>query len=114
MYEYNAKVIRIIDGDTYELEVDLGFGITITRKFRLLGIDTPETYRPKSPKELIHGNEATSFVKAVLTDKCKIQVFQQGYYKRWLIGLKYTTANGEEKNLVHELMKRGFAKRPVY
>jgi micrococcal nuclease len=42
MYTYNAKVIRILDGDTVEAELDLGFGVSITRIVRMNGIDTPE------------------------------------------------------------------------
>lgn len=42
MYTYNAKVIRILDGDTVEAEIDLGFGVSITRIVRMNGIDTPE------------------------------------------------------------------------
>jgi micrococcal nuclease len=42
MYTYNAKVIRILDGDTVEAEIDLGFGVSITRIVKMNGIDTPE------------------------------------------------------------------------
>ena len=38
MYEYKAKLVRVIDGDTIELEIDLGFSITMKRKIRLLNI----------------------------------------------------------------------------
>lgn len=42
MYEYQAKVIRVIDGDTVDVEVDLGFHIKTTMKIRLAGINAPE------------------------------------------------------------------------
>jgi endonuclease YncB( thermonuclease family) len=51
MYEYRAKVIKVVDADTYELEIDLGFNITITHRVRLLGVDAFET-------KLIRGNTA--------------------------------------------------------
>ena len=41
-YCYNARVIRWIDGDTLEAEIDLGFKISMTKIIRLLGINTPE------------------------------------------------------------------------
>ena len=44
IYEYRAKCIRVIDGDTVHLEVDLGFRMSCHHHFRLLGIDTPEQY----------------------------------------------------------------------
>ena len=56
MYEYYADVIRIIDGDTIEVNIDLGFNIQITQKIRVMAkstknFDTPETWRPKDDKE---------------------------------------------------------------
>jgi micrococcal nuclease len=41
-YEYRATVVRWIDGDTVDLNVDLGFRLTMAGRFRLDGIDTPE------------------------------------------------------------------------
>ena len=42
MYEYSAKVLRVIDGDTIELDVDLGFRVRRTLRVRLAGVDAPE------------------------------------------------------------------------
>jgi micrococcal nuclease len=42
MYEYKAKVIKVYDGDTITANVDLGFKISFTEKFRLVGINAPE------------------------------------------------------------------------
>lgn len=42
MYEYRAQLIRVVDGDTLDLEVDLGFGIAKADRFRLAGINAPE------------------------------------------------------------------------
>ena len=43
MYEYKAKLIKIIDGDTIDAEIDLGFKISIRKRIRFLGINAPET-----------------------------------------------------------------------
>lgn len=43
MYEYNAKVVRVLDGDTVDAYVDLGFKVGIDVRVRLSGIDTPES-----------------------------------------------------------------------
>ena len=51
MYEYRAKVLRIIDGDTLKLEIDLGLKTSTKQKVRLAGIDTPETYGVKKNSE---------------------------------------------------------------
>lgn len=42
MYEYNAKVVYVVDGDTVDVEIDLGFDNTTKKRLRLYGIDTPE------------------------------------------------------------------------
>ena len=44
MYEYRAKIVKIIDGDTVDLDIDLGFGISLNNeRVRIMGIDTPES-----------------------------------------------------------------------
>ena len=43
MYKYKAKLIRVIDGDTIEASIDLGFGLRYETTIRLYGINTPET-----------------------------------------------------------------------
>ncbi|MCA1572472.1 MAG: thermonuclease family protein [Chloroflexi bacterium] len=47
MYEYSARLIRVIDGDTVHLDVDLGFDVKRRDSFRLYGIDTPELPTPE-------------------------------------------------------------------
>jgi micrococcal nuclease len=43
MFEYNAKVKRIVDGDTMDAYIDLGFDVWVTKRIRFMGIDTPES-----------------------------------------------------------------------
>ena len=44
MYEYKCKILRVVDGDTVDVDIDLGFGIWIHReRVRMMGIDTPES-----------------------------------------------------------------------
>ena len=43
MYTYKAKLDRVIDGDTIDVNIDLGFDITVHKRVRLAGIDTPES-----------------------------------------------------------------------
>lgn len=69
LYQYKAKVIRIVDGDTLDAEVDLGFGITMTQRFRIENYDAPETWRPKSEEEELHGKKATARAIELLIGK---------------------------------------------
>ena len=44
MYRYRVEVTRIVDGDTVDVDIDLGFGMTYKKqRVRLMGIDTPES-----------------------------------------------------------------------
>ncbi len=68
-YQYWAQVTRIVDGDTMDFEVSLGFGITISKRARLLGVDTPEVWGvKKSSDEYQRGQEASNFVKEIMPE----------------------------------------------
>ena len=44
MYEYKCKVLRVVDGDTVDVDIDLGFGVWLHKeRVRIMGIDTPES-----------------------------------------------------------------------
>ena len=51
MYSYKAKVVKIVDGDTLDVVIDLGFKITTNQRIRLKGINTPETHSVKKDSE---------------------------------------------------------------
>jgi len=54
MYRYNASVLRVIDGDTIDAMVDLGFSVWVKKRIRLYGIDAPET-RTRNLEEKARG-----------------------------------------------------------
>ena len=44
MYDYKCKVVKVVDGDTVDVDIDLGFGIVLANeRVRVMGIDTPES-----------------------------------------------------------------------
>ena len=61
MYTYNAKVIRVIDGDTVVLDIDLGFTIHWKSSCRLYGINTPEL-NSRDKDEKLKALEAKNFL----------------------------------------------------
>jgi micrococcal nuclease len=68
MYEYRVKkLIKVVDGDTIDVEIDLGFDISITQRVRLAGIDTPES-RTKDLAEKELGLEVKEFLKHKLEE----------------------------------------------
>lgn len=54
-FTYQADVIKVIDGDTIEVNLDLGFNIRFRTTLRLAEFDAPETFRPKTPEEKERG-----------------------------------------------------------
>lgn len=65
LYNYKCKVLRVIDGDTVEVDVDLGFSTWKKVTLRLDLIDAPET-RTKDLEEKVKGIEATEFLTKLL------------------------------------------------
>jgi micrococcal nuclease len=64
MYQYKAFVERIVDGDTMDVIIDLGFKITTNQRIRLANINTPETYTvKKNSEEYQKGMAAKQYVE---------------------------------------------------
>lgn len=82
-YEYHATLRRVIDGDTLELEVDLGFEMHAVTTFRLYGVNAPEVTGATKKA----GNEATAFTKQWLEHAgtpLLIRTYKRDKYGRWL------------------------------
>jgi len=80
MYEYKAKVIKVIDGDTVDVDIDLGFGIWMRdERVRLMGIDTPES-RTRDKVEKKFGLASKARLKELLSKEIvlKTQVSKDG------------------------------------
>jgi len=84
LFTYSATVTKVIDGDTIDCLVDLGFNTFLKERFRLYGIDTPEkTSSNIELKALAH--EATKFVRDSIDGKQVIlETFAKDKYGRWL------------------------------
>lgn len=63
MYEYRVKIRKVVDGDTVDVDIDLGFGVWLqNERIRLFGIDTPES-RTRDKEEKKYGLAAKQFLK---------------------------------------------------
>ena len=63
MYEYSCKIDRVVDGDTVDVDIDLGFDVwMLKQRIRLYGVDTPES-RTRDKVEKVFGNLAKEFVE---------------------------------------------------
>ncbi len=76
MYQYLAIIRKVIDGDTLEIDIDLGLSVWVQKeKVRLYGINTPEVYGvKKGTPEWEEGNKASEFVKSVLKENDEIRI----------------------------------------
>lgn len=83
-YRYNARVVKVVDGDTIDCIVDLGFYITANIRFRLLGVDTPETNSKDPVIKAIALNAKDFIAKQLLNKSVVVEVTKTDKYGRWL------------------------------
>ena len=73
--EYEVKVLKIVDGDTVDVDIDLGFGIVLTdERVRIMGIDTPES-RTRNKVEKVFGLAAKTRLKELLDKRAILITF---------------------------------------
>jgi len=110
MYEYKAKVIDVIDGDTIDAEIDLGFDIHLRIRVRLAGVDTAETHS-KDPELRAKALEAKKFTAERVMDKdiiIKTIKDRKEKFGRYLAVVVYLEGD-TEKILNGELIAVGLA-----
>lgn len=84
MYQYRAKVARVVDGDTVDFLVDLGFGVTMKIRGRLTGVNTPERGHPQWT---LATNTCADLLNKVTNELgyVTISTGKTGKYGRWLV-----------------------------
>jgi micrococcal nuclease len=122
MYTYSAELLKVIDGDTIEVDFDLGFGVWLrNQRIRLTGIDTPES-RTSNKEEKVRGDLSKAKLKEILPVGKRIVITtsidpnekygrilgtitnEQGVnVNKWLIENNYAVVyTGQNKDLVQE------------
>jgi micrococcal nuclease len=75
VYEYRAELIKVVDGDTVDVDIDLGFGVWLkNERVRIMGIDTPES-RTSDKVEKLFGLAAKNRVKKMLEKNIVLKTF---------------------------------------
>ena len=104
-YTRRATVVNVVDGDTVDAVIDMGFYTKVTHRVRLLRVNCPEKFG--ETKEL--GLRAKGFTTNKLLGKDVYLVTQKtDSFKRWL-GEVYFEEDGELKNISDELLSNGHA-----
>jgi micrococcal nuclease len=111
MYEYRVKeVLKVVDGDTIDVVIDLGFDISFTSRVRLAGIDTPES-RTKDAREKILGVEVKEYLKKALEGATDIVIRTEKVDSSEKYGriLGWVFVNRQTDSLNMELVNKGYA-----
>lgn len=109
MYQYKIKKItKIVDGDTVDLDIDLGFNVTISHRIRLKDIDAPET-RTTNLEEKKRGLEAKVWLEEQLSREGEwiIETTKEDKYGR-MLGTFYLV--GEPVTINERMLNEGIAK----
>jgi micrococcal nuclease len=111
MFEYYVKeVTNVVDGDTIDVVIDLGFSISFTSRVRLAGIDTPES-RTTDKREKVLGLESKEYlkkaIKAAKTVVIKTEKMDSSEKYGRILGWVYLDGSGNSIN--HEMIEKGYA-----
>lgn len=114
MYEYGVEIVRVVDGDTVDVNIDLGFGVWLRKeRVRLYGIDTPES-RTRDLEEKKYGLAAKKFITEMLDDEggivLKTQKDAEGKYGR-ILGELWRTTNYADKSINDYMIEKHHAVR---
>ena len=117
MYEYRCSVLKVVDGDTADVEIDLGFGIVLKdERVKLMGIDTPES-RTSDKVEDLFGELAKARLKELIAGKSgpilKTQINKDGEDMKGkfgrILGDFEVEKNGERRMATDVLIEEGHA-----
>jgi micrococcal nuclease len=111
MFEYYVKqVTNVVDGDTIDVVIDLGFDISFTSRVRLAGIDTPES-RTKDKAEKVLGLESKKYlsdrIKAAKNIVIRTEKINSSEKFGRILGWLYL--DGESNSINHEMIEKGYA-----
>jgi micrococcal nuclease len=111
MFEYYVKeVTKIVDGDTIDVVIDLGFDISFTTRVRLAGIDTPES-RTKDLAEKALGLESKAYLASILEGAENVVIKTEKINSTEKFGrvLGWLYVNGEIDSVNSEMINKGYA-----
>jgi micrococcal nuclease len=111
MFEYYVKSVnKVVDGDTIDVVIDLGFDISFTSRVRLAGIDTPES-RTKDLAEKALGLESKKYladrIKAAKNIVIRTEKINSSEKFGRILGWLYL--DGESNSINHEMIEKGYA-----
>lgn len=111
-YRYLAEVDRVVDGDTVDATIDLGFSIRVSKRLRLAGLNAPEIRRgSRASEKYKKGFEAKAYVERRLEENGHQMLVETGRRCRWGRWIATIFLPDSEKSLNEELIEKGLVKR---
>ena len=108
-YIFRAHCIKVVDGDTIDVNIDMGFGLHSTHRLRLWGVNTPEKHA-SDPAVREKAYEATEFTASFVEDKdIMIQTYKSETFGRYLAKVFVPQGNNEYVCLNDMLVIEGLA-----
>ncbi|MDC0308778.1 thermonuclease family protein [bacterium] len=107
MYEYRARINRVVDGDTVDVDIELGFGVVLSdERVRIMGIDTPES-RTSDKVEKLFGKAAKAKLQELLGEVSilKTQIAKDGEDMKGKFGRVLGDFITEDGRMVTEVMQ---------
>lgn len=111
-YEYNASLVRVVDGDTLVLKIDLGFKIEVEQTVRLYGVDAPEVIGETREAGLAAKSAVVSMLALESVGKMLVRTHKpakKDKYGRYVAEITFVNASGTTLSLNEQLIARGFA-----
>jgi micrococcal nuclease len=105
MYQYKVSVVKVVDGDTLDVNIDLGFGMTYKKqRVRMMGIDTPES-RTRDKVEKLFGKASKKHLKKLLESAESISLIShdKGKFGR-ILGEIYIHNDDAELNVNQKMI----------
>lgn len=107
---YQAQLVRVVDGDTMDVALDMGLGVKMDVRIRIRDFDAPETWRPSSATERAHGEQATAKAIELLSKPFQVNSHGWAAYNR----VEATVTLSDGRDFATVMKQAGLSKRPSY
>lgn len=114
LFVYKAKIEKVIDGDTLDVNIDLGFDIWVKNRIRLYGVNTPETHT-SNELEKVQGLKSKEFVQTWVSSYSNVVIKTiKDKHEKYGRLLAYVWEDGSESNMLNDLLIKNGLAQPYF
>jgi len=107
---YIGELINVVDADTFDVRLSMGLGVLMDVRVRIRDYDAPETWRPGTEEEKLHGEEATVYAQDLLPERFIVRSYGWAVYNR----VEADIILPDGRNYAIIMIEQGFIKRENY